>query len=164
MGTIFSTYVDRQISKYHNICGPHLSYDKLLNIYFNERELFCYNEIDILQSQNSLEEKANLITKYLMHFCYIKDNILYIKSKEHVHIPGDNKRHHYKDKIVEVKEKIYHNIFYMALFFLDFSCQIKQYDNIKVEDIHLESFLPLVIENLRHNEKSPFNDDILFKF
>ena len=64
---------------------------------------------------------------------------------------------------IEVKEKIHHEIFYVALFFKDFSCQIKRYDHIKVEEINLESFLPLVIEKLRHTEKSPFNDDIVYK-
>ena len=81
METISSTYVDHQIRKYNNICGPLLSYDQLLNIYFNERELLNNYEIEILRSQNSLEEKTNSTTKYLIRFCYIKDNILCIKSK-----------------------------------------------------------------------------------
>jgi hypothetical protein len=98
MGTISSTYADRQIRKYNNICDPHLSYDQLLNIYFNERQLLYNYEIEILRSQNLLEEKANSTTKYLIRFCYIKDNILYIKSKENVHVPGDNKRHRSKRK------------------------------------------------------------------
>ena len=59
METISSTYVDHQIRKYNNICGPLLSYDQLLNIYFNERELLNNCEIKILRSQNSLEEKTN---------------------------------------------------------------------------------------------------------
>ena len=81
---------------------------------------------------------------------------LYIKSKENVLVPGDNKRHRSKRKNTSW------NILY-GFIFKDFSCQIKRYDHIKVEEINLESFLPLVVEKLRHAEKSPFDDDIVYK-
>ena len=54
--------------------------------------------------------------------------------------------------------------YFIWLYFLKIS-HVKSNGSIilSFEEINLESFLPLVIEKLRHAEKSPFDDDIVYK-
>ena len=116
MGTIFSIS-QKDLSNYDRMKSPIIGTMEIQDIFSdnnNHRELILLpDEIEFLMSSsNSPNEKADMIVHYLLYYCHVDCNVIYVKYRLTVTTYDNNLR----------ANIIYLNIYNMTKFIIEKSC------------------------------------------